>query len=225
MERQKLLCGAVLGLTAVALSLSIFLGVVVFFISNDSYILSLAASTSTPESYWGSGELDSATSTEVSKAVLEYVRGDSPALQRASFFREEELVHLAEVRRLISRIHLAFNLAISAFAAAFFALFVISGDLGRFREYAKVFLLLSGWIILALAGFAALSWLNFDASFTVFHRLLFTDSLWEFPSNHALVSLFTEAFFAKLAFNIVLGSVLGGAVLFGLGVNLPGGRK
>ena len=214
-----------MGFTAVALSLSIFFGVVVFFISNDGYILSLASSTSTPESYRGSGELDSATAAEVSKAVLEYVKGDSPTLQRASFFRKEEISHLAEVRRLISRVSLAFDLAISAFVAAFFALFMLSGDLGMFRKYAKIFLLLSGWIILAVAGLAALSWLNFDASFTAFHMVLFTDSLWEFPSHYVLVSLFTEAFFVKLAFNIVLGSVLGGAVSFALGVNLPGGRK
>lgn len=220
----KLLSYALIAVISAAIPASVFLGSLVLLVSSDSYLLSLAASTATPSGYEGPVEFGSVTAADVSAAVLAYVKGES-RLEHPEFFRQEEIWHLAEVRLLVSRAFLAFYLAIASAVASFFAIFALSGDFRKFVGAVKLSLLVSGAVTLFLVGLAVALWFRFDSSFVAFHKILFTDSLWEFPSNHVLVSLFTEEFFARLASVMIFGSFLGGIFLLAVGRALPGGRN
>jgi integral membrane protein (TIGR01906 family) len=187
----------------ISIPITLFLANYMALLSNDTYLNSLAASTSTYQDQ------------EASKNIISYVKGTTPQISQLELFRPEELSHLQDVRTAISKSQLIFY--------SFITLILISISLIYFKTkstYKTLYTLRktifkSGIITLAITALAALFSINFDSAFTAFHKVVFagTTTIWQFPSHYALVNLFPAEFFVILARDIVLLSAFLGAAL------------
>lgn len=184
--------------TATLLAVAVFLSNFAVVLSSPGYLNSLAHSTSTWEqAYPAIGSRDAAGS--VAADAISYVTGKSAALTSSSYFREEELSHLADVKRKVALFRLLFYFLASAAAAAFLAVFARSKSLKQSVAVARRVLFASGALAAAVSVIFFLLSLNFGASFTGFHKVLFGGSQWQFPYDYLLVNLFTADFFAAIA--------------------------
>ncbi len=187
------------GATAVFLAVAVFLSNFAVVLSSPGYLNSLAHSTSTwEEAYPGIGLQDAADS--IAADAISYVTGKSAAITGSSYFREEELSHLADVKHRVALFRLFLYFLASATAAAFLAVFTMAKNLKKSMAVARRILFASGALAAAISVILFLLSLNFDASFTGFHMILFGGShQWQFPSDYLLVNLFTADFFAAIA--------------------------
>lgn len=183
---------------AILLAFAVFFSNFAVALSSPGYLSSLARSTSTWEqAYPAVGSPDVASS--IAAGVVSYISGKSAAIAAASYFREEELSHLDDVRHKVALFRLFFYLTALAAFAAFLA--VVSGAKNPKESMVAVrrLLLVSGASAAAVSIVLFLLSLNFGASFTGFHIILFSGGQWQFPSYYLLVNLFTEAFFSAVA--------------------------
>ena len=200
------------GATAVFLAVAVFLSNFAVVLSSPGYLNSLAHSTSTWENaYPGIGSQDAADS--VAAGVISYVTGKSAALTSGSYFREEELSHLADVKRMVALFRLFLYFLASAAAAAFLVVFAISKSLKESVAVVRRILFASGALAAAVSAIFFMVSLNFDASFTGFHLVLFGGSQWQFPSDYLLVNLFTADFFFAIAKAAVAAAFVEGLAL------------
>ena len=196
---------------AVCIALLTFAGGAFFLLLNSHYLYSLAAATATPQN--SRAAVDSETAALISADVILYIRGGSN-MKYASSFSSEELSHLADVRHKVGLFQASFYFLVAAMAVAFLAILAIDKDLGKFVVILGQALFASGAISVAISAILfLLSSVNFDASFTVFHKILFSSSQWQFPSYYLLVNLFTADFFASFARAVVVAGFVGGLVL------------
>lgn len=196
---------------AVCMALLVFSGSVFILLSSNGYLYSLAAASATPaNAHLNAG---SSFAAAVSAGVIGYIKGDTNDIKYASYFREEELSHLADVRRNVAVFYLFFYFLAAAAAAAFLAVFAMAKNLREALAVVSRVLFASGTAATALSMILFLLSLNFDASFTGFHMLIFGSSQWQFPSDYLLVNLFTTGFFAGFAKAAVLAT-------FGTGIAL-----
>lgn len=183
---------------AIILTAAVFLSNFAVVLSSPSYLNSLAHSTSAWEqAYPGIGSQDAAGS--IAADVISYVTGKSAALASGRYFREEELLHLADVKRKVALFRTFFYFLASATVAAFLAVFAMAKNIRNFVAVAGRILFASGALAAAVSVILFLLSLNFDASFTCFHMVLFGGGQWQFPSYYLLVNLFTADFFASIA--------------------------
>lgn len=183
---------------AILLAAAVFLSNFAVVLSSPGYLNSLARSTSAWEgAYPAIGSQDAAES--VAADVISYVTGKSAFITSSSYFREEELSHLADVKRKVALFRLLFYFLAAAAALAFFALFALVKNLKKFVVVAGRVLFASGALAASISVILLLLSLNFDASFTGFHKVLFAGGHWQFPPDYLLVSLFTAGFFAAIA--------------------------
>ncbi|MBI2176238.1 DUF1461 domain-containing protein [Candidatus Woesearchaeota archaeon] len=202
-----LLCAA-----AVLLAVVVFLSNFAVVLSSPGYLNSLARSTSTWENaYPAIGSLDAAGS--IAADTISYVTGKSAALTNSSYFRAEELSHLADVKRKVVLFSKFFYFLALAAAAAFLAAFAMAKNLKKSLALAGRVLFASGALASAISVVLFLLSLNFDASFTGFHIFIFSGSQWQFPSDYLLVNLFTEDFFAAIAKAAITAAFVEGIAL------------
>ncbi len=193
----------------VCLPLLIFFANYAFLLSSNQYLYSLSASTAALRN--SQPEPESAAAAAVAADVIAYVRGDVATLSYASYFRPEELLHLADVRKLVSVSFAAIYFLAAVVALSVFGLFVANRKFADFAAAARKAVLWSGAVTVALAATVfLLSLLKFDSAFSAFHFAFFRSSQWQFPSHYLLVNLFTTEFFARFAKDVVAGSLIQG---------------
>ncbi len=196
---------------AVCIALLVFAGNAAFLLSSNHYLYSLAAATATPQN--SRAAVDPETAALISADVVSYVRGWRN-MKYASLFSSEELSHLADVRDKVALFKLSFYILVAATAAAFLTILAMDKDLRKFVVIFGRALFASGAIAVAISTILfLLSSANFDASFTVFHKILFGSSQWQFPSDYLLVNLFTAGFFASFAKAVVVAAFAEGLAL------------
>lgn len=209
MLQQRLIVRLLFSANAICLSLLIFFANYAFLLSSNQYLYSLAATTTTPHN--SQPEIESAAAAAAAVDIIAYVRGDAPALFYASYFRPEELLHLADVRKLVSASFAAIYSLAAVIVVSVFGLFVANSKFADFAAAARKAILWSGAVTVALAAAVfLLSLLKFDSAFSAFHLALFRGSQWQFPSHYLLVNLFTTDFFARFAKDVVVGSLIQG---------------
>lgn len=182
-----------------------------FLLSSNSYIHSLAAATATPEN--SVQQMTRETAAAVSADVIAYVKSDESELQYAFYFRPEELSHLTAVRNVVSASFALMYFLAVVIAASIAWLFVISRKTAAFILALRRALFWSGMAVAGLVVLLFLASLSFDFAFAAFHKLLFRSGQWQFPENYVLVNLFTTDFFARMARDILLGSLFFGVSL------------
>ncbi|MBI2580654.1 DUF1461 domain-containing protein [Candidatus Woesearchaeota archaeon] len=201
----------VLILLGTCLSLLVLAGNPAFLLSSDTYLYSLAAATATPQN--SRPEVDPSSAAAVSADVIGYIKGNSDRIKHASYFREEELLHLADVRHKVAAFHLFFYFIAALTAITFFIAFAAAKGAKNLMPAIRAVLFAAGAAATAISAVFSLLSLNFGVLFTGFHKILFGSSQWQFPSDYLLVNLFTEGFFAKFALDVVLAALIQGILL------------
>jgi len=158
---------------------------------------------------------------EVTDQLLEYTEGKTEELSvkaeingtKTSVFTKREISHMADVKALYLAARTVRNWMIPAIllllAAAFFT--VKKGKARLFAKSCITGFLIVGIIIGALAVWAAV---DFDVFWTTFHKVFFTNDLWQLdPSKSVLINMVPSQFFYDLVMRI--------AGLFGICVGVP----
>ncbi len=134
----------------------------------------------------------------VAAETREYLANDDQrlnvAVSGASFYSEREILHMVDVKRLMSRQYDA------GWAALGYLLFYIAAVALLFRRrlwrtLARATLYACGVIgvLVLILGLVAL--IDFDTAFRQFHLVFFTNDLWQLSSSDGLIQLFPQRFF------------------------------
>ena len=101
----------------------------------------------------------------------------------------------------------------AAAVVIFSVTFAIAKSIRKFVLALKPAFFAAGAAAVAVSVSLFILSLNFDASFTGFHVVLFAGSQWQFPSNYLMVNLFTADFFAGIARAVVAAAFVEGLAL------------
>ena len=186
------------------LPLCILLGTFEIMLHNDDYLNSLASKTATPQ--LAEPKIPDPEAQAVSAEVVSYVRGGSALpMAHSSYFREEELLHLANVRKVMSGALVVFVILAAAVVISVAGIIALTKKLRVIRKHLlqKLFFLV-GIETAVLAIIAVLASLAFDKAFALFHLILFRNGQWQFPQNYLLVNLFSTSFFATFARDLIV---------------------
>ena len=195
------------------LPLCILLGTFEVMLHNDSYLNSLASKTATIQ--LAEPKITGSEAPSVSAEVASYVRGGSSLpMAHSSYFREEELLHLTNVRTAMSWALLVFVILSAAVVASIAGIIALTRKLPVTRKHLlQKLLFLAGLETAVLALIALLASLAFDKAFTLFHLVLFRNGQWQFPQNYLLVNLFSTNFFATFAKNMIAALFIEGTAI------------
>jgi integral membrane protein (TIGR01906 family) len=130
--------------------------------------------------------------------------------ERVSLFNAKEISHMADVRSLVQ---FMFTVQMIALAIAL-ALIVVMIVLWPTRVFAAASLWAGIVMTSGLAVVGALAVTGFDAAWSQFHQIAFTNDLWQLnPRTDHLIQMYPEAFWQDVS--MALGSVL---LTIGLGL-------
>lgn len=121
-----------------------------------------------------------------------------------SIFNEQEIVHMDDVRALLSLALVIRNAALILFLTAF--IYLLKEN--RMAMIKGLFYgsMVSLMIILIIGGFFVM---NFDATFTLFHQLVFSNDLWIMnPKTDLLIWIVPGAFFFNLITRMVFYTLI-----------------
>ncbi len=212
---RKAVANLVFAVLVVCVLIIIFLANFAFLLSSNSYVQSKAMSLSILDN--ARPMVEPSLAPAIISDVAGYVRGSRDSMAYANLFTNEEVFHLADVRKRIRLAFLSLYAACAAAAVSLLALYFISGSLQRFAFALSKVLFASGIASFAVvAAFFLLSF-NFDLAFVAFHKAIFGSSQWQFPSDYLVVSLFTEDFFAVFAKDVAVGAMINGILLLVVG--------
>ena len=144
--------------------------------------------------------------------VLSYLQGKTTTLE-TPFFNEKEKIHLNDVKELYTFARIILYISLFLFLLLSFFLFKNKQPLLFFQgiTYGSIFLLLFFFILFIFVL------VNFEKTFTLFHKLLFTNDLWMLnPETDNLIKMLPLEIFQDLAKRIIIFSVLA-ALFFGYG--------
>ena len=135
-----------------------------------------------------------------------YLKGDAPALEADPPFNDREMTHMRDCFELFEGLrHVRGRLVPWAIVLALGGAWVLR-DRRRIRRCAYLSPLL---LIVPLGAFALFAALNFDAAFTLFHRLLFRNDLWLLnPATDLLIRICPESMFMAMGVRILIVSLL-----------------
>ena len=186
------------------LPLCILLGTFEVMLHDDSYLNSLASKTSTLQ--LAEPRIPDSEAQAVSAEVVSYVRGGSVLpIAHSSYFHEEELSHLADVRKVMFCALIVFVVLAAAVVISLAGIIALTKKLPVTRKHLlQKLLFLAGLETAVLAIVALLASLAFDKAFTLFHLVLFRSGQWQFPQNYLLVNLFSTSFFATFARDLIV---------------------
>lgn len=126
------------------------------------------------------------------------------------FFNERETLHLTDVRNIIQKVLLIFNVSLALVILSVFYL----AYLKEYRNIGKGLLYGSLLTMAILAIFLLSSVLNFNALFTRFHLAFFENDLWLLdPNKDNLIVMFPTGFFIDITNRIIIHSFLLSAVV------------
>ena len=148
---------------------------------------------------------------QVTGVMLDYLRGDAPTMQTTAtidgvyreVFTERELMHMDDVRSLML---LARRVMLPAFiAGALCVLLSLLMCYGHARRTFKGLAWGAGLLVGALGAIVLLAVLNFNALFTRFHLIFFTNDLWLLdPASSVLINMVPLDFFVATASRIAI---------------------
>lgn len=141
--------------------------------------------------------LSRAELSEGQQQVIDYVGG---GIQLHGNFTREEHSHLDDVKNVMYKTDVVF-------LAVLIAAIALGISMSQ-REWWQSIMIsgISGAALTMLAGLAAR--LNFAPIFSIFHYPLFRQGTWVFPPTSALITLFPISFFASIAKEILIISLL-----------------
>jgi len=139
-------------------------------------------------------------------------------VQQLTLFTEKEQSHLADVQKLIVTLK---YIGI----AALVLLGLCVWQLMKIKKYEKTLskiMIISGIGIIAIIAILFLLSSNFPIFFDSFHKLLFPQGNYTFPSDSLLITLFPEQFFSDFASKMLIEAAIIGSVLIliGIGINI-----
>ncbi len=214
---QLALLGFVRTIAAVALALSLF-------------VLPVALSvryTATSASWWERGfeRYDATRRTGLSQDEVlrvaaetrEYLANDDERLDvtvdGAPFYSEREILHMIDVKRLMSRVYDA-GWAALGFIIAFVAAVIWRRRGQAARILAQSTLSACGIVTTLVMILGVLGLTGFDSAFRRFHLIFFTNDLWQLDSSDGLIQLFPQRFFFDTTM-LIGGVTLGFIVVVG----------
>lgn len=153
---------------------------------------------------------------KINKNVLDYFKDKD---ELSGFFNEKEKSHLSDVKNLINDISYLFKLLILNFIILLIILYFLNKN--KFRKYLG-FSLVSGGVLTFLHAF--FFWLtiklNFEETFTIFHKFFFKGN-WMFnPLTNNIVVLYPEGLFFDFAYTVVIRTLILAFILILIGLLL-----
>ena len=145
---------------------------------------------------------------EEQRNLLDYYQGAELNIKNYS---EREILHLKDVRNLIW-LSWAFMLLL---------LIPIIFSFYKNKQTKKEFYK-GGIYTIVLTIFLSLALLTFSTSFTLFHELLFTNTLWLLTANSILIQMLPNGFFIESTKQIILYSLILSLTCIALGLKIPG---
>ncbi|MFA5014247.1 MAG: DUF1461 domain-containing protein [Actinomycetota bacterium] len=144
------------------------------------------------------------------------VRYSKESISAVAFFTPDEVSHLNDVRKLLTKILILYLSSIILVIIGFILLInknikIFIKDLGKIFIISSVFILLF-IIILYLLG------KNFPVLFDNFHLIFFPQGNFTFPESSLIITLFPFGFFYDFFIKIVFSSVIISAVILAAGV-------
>lgn len=159
-----------------------------FYVFSISFHKSLINSYSTNESYY---EIDKNTTRFVTGFDFKY---DSP-------FNQNEISHMTDVRNIIVTEEIIYLILIITLL-----IFLFTGQIQIFKNVK-----LCAIIIIVIVLVLSVIMNFFDAFFNVFHKFLFPQGNWQFPSDSLMIQIYHESFFQNFLFYTI---VTAAAVIF-----------
>ena len=129
------------------------------------------------------------------------------------FFTEREILHLSDVKKIITLNQAASVLFVSLVLAGFIILILKTNE----KEFVKTILVSSTITILSIVFLRFSTFINFvnvDQAFLQFHYLAFDNDLWQLPESANLIKLFPQQFFVNFANRIAIQTLAISAGLF-----------
>ena len=145
--------------------------------------------------------------------LLHYFEGSS---LNTEYYSEREIMHLADVRRLIW---------ISWAIILVLLIPILYSFCKDKKEHIRKQMISGGIYSLILTLLFSLTLLSFSSSFIIFHEIVFTNDLWLLPASSTLIQMFPEEFFLQSTMQIVLYSLIFSIVIIILGWKIPGEPK
>lgn len=154
---------------------------------------------------------------KVNSELLAYFRdGKKNNLLDTEFFNLEEKKHLLDVKGVLQNVFSLFNFLV-IISVLLLAILVC------FRDYKKtaLILVLGGALTLVISSILIVSFgFNFDASFALFHKLLFKEGTWLFPSSGNLVNMYPGGFFYDITKDLFINTTLQAFALVFMGISV-----
>ena len=139
--------------------------------------------------------------------LAEYLRGDETALIPGNPFNEREMTHMEDCYNLFVLLR-----KVRARLIPWAVVLILGGAyILRDRKRIRLCAWLSPLILLMpLGAFALYAALDFDAAFTLFHRVLFTNDLWLLdPRTDLLIRICPASMFMHMGIRIAVFSLIG----------------
>lgn len=150
---------------------------------------------------------------EVSKNLINYFKSNE---ELGNYYSEREILHLEDVKQLIKNTMVLFYI-ILAISLLLFIYLTAKG----YHNYLSKTLINGGTICISLIILLALYFfINFDASFIIFHKIFFRNDLWLLSNESLLVNIFTEKFFLHIFRKILTTSIILSLILIILGITI-----
>ncbi len=152
----------------------------------------------------------------VTREMMDYLRGDRENLdvyttvegKEQDFFNEQDKLHMADVQRLFLGGLMLRRGAAAVLAVCLVLLFLLRSDVRKAlcRGYQMSLIIIGAAVLFLAAAFVS----DFNAAFTKFHEIFFTNDLWLFdPAEDYMIRMLPEGFFADMVIRIGLIFVTG----------------
>jgi integral membrane protein (TIGR01906 family) len=151
--------------------------------------------------------------------VLAVANGSFWGRTLRELFNDREVAHMADVKHLIWGVY-GIQWASFAYILAWVVIAAVRRQRSSFRKLGVLTLWGCGLTVGLVAAIGIAAWVNFDSMFLLFHRLSFTNTLWQLdPERDYLIRIFPEGFWFDATFFIGLATVAMALVL-GLGTGV-----
>ena len=156
----------------------------------------------------------------VAKGMVDFFSGKAPSPQMIvnmkgtdrQLYSQKELVHLDDVRGIISVFKTLQITAILAFLVAGASVFAMLGA----RKLLRGILVGAAATVFVMGLLVAWALIDFNSLFYLFHIVSFSNELWLLdPSKDYLIMMFTESFFYDAAI-MVIATIIAEAIILGL---------
>jgi uncharacterized membrane protein len=131
----------------------------------------------------------------------------------SNLFSYEEVVHLSDVKEVMSDIHKLSYFFVILFLSLLLLLAKSSNSWSKFSNDIKYIFFIASIVVVSVTLLAVFVSKNFAYFFSSFHSLFFEDGTWFFPEGSALITFFPESFFLDFFRRVVISSFLQAAAL------------